>query len=103
MSVDWVLPMLKENAERAMQVRPVLDIRGQATGEYSWDGNVANRALELIGKHLGMFVEKRELSVQSSPIEIIHRSMAGVTDQELQALIALKTEYEAEREDNHGQ
>ena len=41
-----------------MQVRPVLDNRGQSTGEYRWDGHVANRALELIGKHLGMFTER---------------------------------------------
>ena len=36
----WVLTKLMENAERSLQVGA---------------GNVANRALELLGKHLGMF------------------------------------------------
>ena len=63
LSVDWVLAKLRENAERALQAVPVLDREGNETGEYQYQGAVANRALELIGKHLGMFEEaerKRE-------------------------------------------
>jgi phage terminase small subunit len=55
----WVLGQLRANAERAMQTTPVLDAKGQPTGEYRWDGSVANRALELLGKELGMFIERR--------------------------------------------
>jgi len=59
-SVDraYVLAGLKENFERAMQHRPVLDAKGNETGIYAYNGQVANRALELIGKELGMFVER---------------------------------------------
>lgn len=55
---DWVLQKLKENTERAMQVIEVVDREGNATGEYRYEGAVANGALGLIGKHLGMFAER---------------------------------------------
>jgi len=41
-----------------MQAVPVLDKQGEPTGEYTYQGAVANRALELIGKHLGMFIDR---------------------------------------------
>lgn len=59
---EWVLSKLIQNAERASQAVPVLDDEGKPTGEYRYQGAVANRALELLGKHLGMFVELHELS-----------------------------------------
>ena len=34
---------------------PVLDRQGKPTGEYTFQGNLANKALELLGKELGMF------------------------------------------------
>ena len=43
-----------------MQHRPVLDAKGKETGIYAYNGQVANRALELIGKELGMFVDRSE-------------------------------------------
>lgn len=69
-SQDWVLSTLVENVERAMQAIEVLDRDGNCTGEYRYEGNVANRALELVGKHLGMFTERYEHSF-SSEAEII--------------------------------
>src|SRR5262245_17917773 len=53
-SQAWVISRLKENADRAMQAVPVLE-DGKPSGEYTWNPNAANRALELIGKELGMF------------------------------------------------
>ena len=55
---EWVLRQLVENVQRAMQATPVLDSEGEKTGEYRYEGATANRALELIGKHFGMFVER---------------------------------------------
>lgn len=60
LSRAWVLERLRENVERAMQARPVFDSDGRETGEYRYNGMVANRALELLGKELGMFVDKKE-------------------------------------------
>jgi hypothetical protein len=57
---EWVIERLRENVERAMQARPVLNRAGNPTGSYVYNGAVANRALELLGKELGMFIERRE-------------------------------------------
>lgn len=55
---EWVIEKLRENVERAMQAVPVVDRHGNETGEYCWEGQVANTALQLLGKHLGMFVDR---------------------------------------------
>lgn len=62
-SKAWVLKGLKENFERAMQAEPVLDREGNETGEYTYAGSVANRSLELIGKELGMFIERKRITI----------------------------------------
>jgi phage terminase small subunit len=59
-TVRYVLEGLMANYERAMQYREVADKDGNPLGEFVYRGDVANRALELIGKHLGMFREKIE-------------------------------------------
>jgi phage terminase small subunit len=56
---EWVIERLRENVERAMQVKPVLDRVGNPTGSYVYNGAVANRGLELLGKELGMFIDRR--------------------------------------------
>jgi phage terminase small subunit len=58
LSVQWVLSGLKENFERAMQATPVVDREGNPTGEYQYEGAVANRSLELVGKHFGLFADR---------------------------------------------
>ena len=55
----WVLERLTENVRRAMRIEAVT-LRGVPTGEYRYEGSVANRALELLGKELGLFVERSE-------------------------------------------
>ena len=62
LSIDrqWVLAKLKDNYERASQAVPVTDREGEPIGEFKYEGSVANRALELIGKELGMFIERTE-------------------------------------------
>jgi phage terminase small subunit len=56
---QWVIARLTENVERAMQIQQVMQ-GGKPTGEYRYDGAVANKALELLGKEIGMFVERSE-------------------------------------------
>jgi phage terminase small subunit len=70
LSVGWVLDRLRTVAERCMQSEPVVDKRGEAvlvetpTGDlapaYTFQAPAANRSLELLGKHLGMFPDKVE-------------------------------------------
>ena len=72
---DWVLRKLIDNANRSMQAEPVKDSDGNPTGEYRYDGATANRALELIGKEFGMFVQRHE-----------HRhTLESLTDEQLLA------------------
>ena len=56
----WVVARLVETAERALQAVPVTDRKGEPTGEYTYQGSVALRALELLGRELGMFSDRKE-------------------------------------------
>jgi phage terminase small subunit len=55
---EFVIENLKRNLERAMQAEPVCDSDGNLMGEYRYNGTVANRSLELLGREIGMFVER---------------------------------------------
>ncbi len=59
---DYVLAGLQEIAERTMQRVPVLDRLGKETGQWTFKAGAATRAFELMGKHLGMFVDRHEHS-----------------------------------------
>jgi len=66
-TADYVISNLKEVAERCMVAVPVMeydhDAKGMVeTGEYRFEHSGANKSLELLGKHLGIFVEKKEIS-----------------------------------------
>ncbi len=50
LSKQWVLERLVENVDRAMQAEEIRDNKGVGTGEYRYEGSVANRALELAGQ-----------------------------------------------------
>lgn len=76
----WVISQLVENVETAKQAVPVLDREGNETGDYVQNLVAANKALELIGKELGMFVERRE--VRTGPL------FADLTDEQLDAALA---------------
>lgn len=58
----WVLKRLMDISDRAMQAEPLMEWDHSEqqlvpSGEYQFDSSGANRATELIGKHLGMFKE----------------------------------------------
>lgn len=64
---EWVLSRLVQISDRCMSAEPVMEFnyetkRLEHNGEYKFDSGGANKATELIGKHLGMFKEKLELS-----------------------------------------
>ena len=61
-SAPWVIARLEHVYNVAMAAIPVLDRKGNFTGEYKVDIAGANRALELIGKHVGMFQQKVEVT-----------------------------------------
>jgi len=57
LNAEWVLKRLKLIADRCIQAEPVLDKKGNPTGVYKFDSAGANKATELIGKHLVLFTE----------------------------------------------
>lgn len=57
---DWIVECLVENIERSLGLKPLRDRSGRAVGSYSHQGSVANKALELLGRQLGLFGEKRD-------------------------------------------
>lgn len=59
---SYVLGSLKSIADRCQQEVPVLDKKGVPTGEFKFDAAGANKALELLGKHLGLFIERKAVS-----------------------------------------
>ena len=61
LSAQWVLDNLKEVVTRCMTQEPVLDSKGEETGEWKFNSMGANKSLELIGKHLGMFKDVQEV------------------------------------------
>jgi len=74
---DWVLARLQQISDRSMQATPVMEWdpalkEMRPTGEYEYDSNGANKATELIGKHMGMFKDKIEHSgaIEGMPIII---------------------------------
>lgn len=64
---EWVLLKLEECVKKSMQEEEIQrwDYESKSmvgTGEYIYDSKGATKALELIGKHIGMFKDKLELS-----------------------------------------
>lgn len=57
---EWVLAELVDNMHKAKAAVPVLDSEGNPTGEYRTNIAAANKALELIGTEIGMFVKRVE-------------------------------------------
>lgn len=68
-SKTWVLEQLVENVRMAKAAEPVLDNEGNPIGEYKQNLAAGNRALELIGKEIGMFVDRKE--IRTGPLDAV--------------------------------
>lgn len=86
-SKEWVVKNLQEVAERCMQHEPVLrngapvmieSEDGTLSAVYKFDSAGANKSLELIGKELGMFVDKKEIKMST---------LSEASDEQLDAII----------------
>jgi len=81
-TADYVLKSIKEVAERCMQAVPVVDRKGNRTGEWQFDSSGANTALANLGKHLKLFTEKVEAEIHTD------HSAKELTDDELSGIIS---------------
>ncbi len=80
-SADWVVQKLIEIVERSTQAVPVLNKKGTQTGKYKYDSTGANKALELIGRHNGMWKDNLNLNhgghIDSAITEIPFKDMSS--------------------------
>jgi phage terminase small subunit len=81
LSKAWVLARLKQTVERAMQAVPVLDHEGKPTGGYTFHGAISNKALELIGRELGMFVARKS-GDEPNPLFTLRASLIDASPEE---------------------
>jgi phage terminase small subunit len=58
---EWIIQQLMENVAMAKQAEPVRDSEGNETGEYKQNLPAANKALEMLGTEIGMFIKKAEI------------------------------------------
>lgn len=70
---DYVLQNLTEIVERTMQRKPVMSKGEQATDEngnnlWTFDAKNAIKALELLGRHLGMFTDKIQAELKDNTL-----------------------------------
>lgn len=66
-----VLSRINSVIDRCMQTEAVRDREGTATGEYKFDSSGALKGLDLLGKHLKLFTDKVEVSVDGDLAAIL--------------------------------
>jgi phage terminase small subunit len=75
LDAQWVLQRLKDISDRCVQAEPVMirnaDGEMVESGEYKFDSAGANKATELIGKHLGMFGDKLDVTSKGQQLKMI--------------------------------
>lgn len=90
----FVISNLRENVARAMQQIPVFDREGNETGEWTYQGSIANRALELLGKSVGLFVEVLDVHTTThDPAALEH--LKQFTADQLRFMLAADREQQA--------
>lgn len=89
-TAEWVLFSLKEVVERCLTRKPVMEFdyetktmmqkRDKETGLGVWefDAAGANRALELLGRHLKLFTDKHEIKIDSGIGERLAKAIKRV-------------------------
>lgn len=66
LDAEYVLRGIIRVVDRCEQAEPVLDREGNETGEYTFQAGSALKGYELLGRHLKLFTDKLEVSVNES-------------------------------------
>lgn len=77
----FVIGGLRENALRCQSAVPVLDEDGEPIGEYKFDASGSNRAFELLGKHLGAFIDRSQIELSDGTRKHIERIVQIIVDE----------------------
>lgn len=84
---EYCIMNLKEVVERSLQHKPVMEFNRETgkleqTGEYQFDSIGANKALELLGKTLGIYIDKVDNPSGASTelLDCILKQLGGATD-----------------------
>ncbi len=77
----WTLERLREVVDRCMEAKPILDREGKPTGLFRFNAAGANRALELIGRHFGMFTDNVRINeVEAIPDDELAERIAELQE-----------------------
>ena len=79
-----------ENVNRAMQIEAPKDEDGNPIGSFQYQGNVANRALELLAKTLGMLVDKSEMTMKKDYSDLSNLELLQLLAKEARELELLE-------------
>lgn len=81
--IQWVLQRFADISNRCMTAEPVMIFDGESwveSGEYKFDSSGANKATEMIGKHLGFFENDNKQKNPDGKIDYTKLSKAALTE-----------------------
>ena len=76
---DWVLRQAVKVHERCMQQEPVI-VNGEPTGDFKFEPAGANKALELVGKHVNVQAFLDKSKVEHSLTDDFDELMSGASN-----------------------
>lgn len=76
-SAQWIIDKSVALVERCTQAVPVLNSKGEPTGEYTFDSGGANRALDRLAKMHPEFSEKHEVKGELRALVVTGRLKRG--------------------------
>lgn len=80
LNIAYVLDGLKTVAEASMERHPIMVADGQIVDKLA-DAPAANRALELLGKTMGAFIDRTQIDLSESTRKYIERLVQIVVDE----------------------
>jgi phage terminase small subunit len=83
-SKQWIIERFKTISDRCIQEEPVLDSKGEPTGEFRFDSSGANNATAHLGKIIGIFEKDNEQTKinLSIPAPVIYNTAPPLANNE---------------------
>ena len=97
LSREYVISSLRRVADDSMSLIPILDRKGALIGKSMADPQAANRALELLGKELGMFVDRSEFGRPGEFERLSRMTEAELDAEEARIVAEINIEHERKK------